>query len=278
MSRVQAPSIAPFNLKDYFVSFLEAILLGIIQGVTEFIPVSSSAHLKLAKILLHIEDSQALLVFDLFCHLGTMLATVLFLRKQIFHLFFKTPKELLFYFLALIPLVPFYFLLSDLFRFFSNVHFLGFFWMITGFVLLGTSYYKKTCAFPLPMQKKIKDSLWIGLAQCFALFPGLSRSGLTLSVASLKGWDLPHAVLFSFLLSIPTILGGSFLETLHLLQSPTLFSLSAFHYFLGFIVSFLVGWMAIRFIFSLKERKKIRPFGWYCLTAGILSIIYFYVG
>jgi undecaprenyl-diphosphatase len=259
------------------VTLFEAILLGIIQGLTEFLPISSSAHLKLAKILLHIENSQSILVFDLFCHLGTMLACIIFLRRQLFQLFFQKPKDLLFFCLALAPLVPFYFLFSSVFTYFSKDQFLGFSWIITGMVLLSTSYYKKTVSFPLPFAKKAKDSLWIGLGQCFALVPGISRSGMTLSFASLRGWDLPRSVLFSFLLSLPTIAGGSFLEMRHLLKSSEPFSLSLAHYFLGFIVSFLVGLLTVRFIFSLKERKKIRPFGWYCLTAGVLSIIYFYV-
>ncbi len=265
------------TFKGIFVSLLESILLGIIQGLTEFFPVSSSAHLKLAKILLHIEHSQPLLVFDLFCHLGTMLSCIIFLRKQLFQLFFKEPKELFFYLCAIVPLVPFYFFFSGVFTYFSQDRFLGYCWITTGMVLLGASYYKGTKPSPLSFSEKTKDSLWIGLGQCLALIPGLSRSALTISFASFRGWDLPKAVLFSFLLSIPTIAGGSFLETLHLLKSSDLAFLSPLHYFLGFFVSFLVGLFSIRFIFSLKERKKVRPFGWYCLTAGILSIIYFYV-
>ena len=124
------------------MSFLEAILLGIIQGITEFLPISSYAHLKLAKMFLHIEDSQATLLFDLFCHLGTATATFIFLRKAIFRLFFQEPKELLFFFLALLPLIPVYFLLSPVFTYFSQVRFLGFFWTLTGAVLLSTSYYR----------------------------------------------------------------------------------------------------------------------------------------
>ncbi len=230
------------------------------------------------KYLLHLESSQALLVFELCCNLGTMLATVIFLRKELFQLFSQRPKEILLFWIALVPLVPFYFLFSHQLALFSSMRFLGISWTLTGIVLVTASYYRKTAPSPLSFAKKSKDSFWIGCSQCLALIPGLSRSGFTISCATFCGWDLPKAILFSFLLSIPTIAGGSFLETLHLLRSQNSSLFSPLHYFLGFFVSFLVGFFMIRFIFSLKERKKIRPFGWYCLTAGILSIIYFYVG
>src|ERR1700733_3432852 len=107
------------------MSLIEAFIFGLLQGLTEFLPVSSSAHLKLAKLFFNIENTEAQIVFDLICHLGTLIALLYFLRKEILTIVRHDRRKLLFLFLAILPLIPCYFLLKPVREFASQPHFLG---------------------------------------------------------------------------------------------------------------------------------------------------------
>jgi len=265
------------------VDLVQALILGFIQGVTEFFPISSSAHLKLAKLFFGI-DAEKDIFFDLICHLGTLFACILYLRKEIQKVF-RDRKRFFLIFLAIIPLVPFYFFLKPVRVYFSQIQFLGFFLIFTGLLLFLLSKRSHQEAFvnisSQPFRRKINDVLFIGCMQTLALIPGISRAGSTITAACFRGWHWREAVCFSFLLAIPTILGGSLLEVMKAVSSTGLvFGEAAKCYLVGFVSSFAVGLISVRLLFWSFEKKKIRPFAWYCLILGLLTAIYlnfFYV-
>lgn len=252
------------------MTYFQALILGLIQGITEFIPVSSSAHLKISESLLGL-GGQDFLFFDLFCHLGTVSATVFFLYKEILYILTKDQKSLFWIAIAILPLFPMYFLARPLIHWASNPHFLGFFLFCSSMILFLASRRDRDKIIESSLNGKILDVLFIGMMQALALIPGLSRSGLTISAGCLRGWKLKEAVNFSFLLAVPTVMGGSVLESVKAWKSPL--TLSPALYVVGFITSFLVGIIAIRWIFSLSEKKKLRPFAWYLLGVSLLSMI-----
>ncbi len=261
------------------MTLFQSIILGIVQGLTEFFPVSSSAHLGLAKWLLGIQGGEHLLFFDLVCHSGTLLALMLFLRKDIVAVL-KSPKAVLLIALGLGPLVPAYFLLKPLRLKASDPAYLGFFLMFTALLLFLASRKKSENRDEVRSRTvskeatKVKDVLCIGFMQTLALLPGISRSGSTIATGRLLGWDWVAAARFSFLLAIPAILGGQALETLKLFREPSAHAseVSAACYAAGFIASFAMGAICVRFMFKIYELGNVRPFAWYCLAAGLLAL------
>ena len=248
------------------MTYLQAIFLGIIQGLTEFFPVSSSAHLKMVKLFLGIDKSE-FLFFDLICHMGTLLALIGFFRKELFKLIL-TPRHWGYYFLALIPLIPTYFLLKTYVL--SLAPLFGGFLFITGIFLYLAS---KSQSAPLPYKKK-RHVLCIGIMQSMALIPGISRSGTTIATACMQGWEMKKAVEFSFFLAIPTIIGGTLLEGVKAYKDTSFVYLPFTTYFLGFLFSFIFGLLAVSLIARIS-RKMLKVFAWYCMGMGILSLFYF---
>lgn len=242
------------------MSLFQAIILGLIQGLTEFFPISSSAHLHLAKSLMHIQDKEP--YFDLVCHMGTLLALCLYLRSEIWNIL-KDRSKWGIYFLALIPLVPAYFFLKPLRTWASQDQYLGYSLLITSALLfLATRTYAA--------RQKWKSVLCIGVMQTMALVPGISRSGSTISAARFCGWDWKAAAQFSFLLSVPTILGGEILESVKLLKIPPS-PITLPCYFAGFLSAFFLGSFAVKLVFWIYEKERIQPFAWYCFALGVIT-------
>lgn len=259
------------------MNLAQALILGFIQGITEFFPISSSAHLKLAKFFLGL-DNEKDLFFDLICHLGTLFASIFYLRKEIKNVF-QDRERFLLIFLAFIPLLPFYLFFKPMSIYFSQIQFLGFFLIFTGLILFLLSKKSHQDLFvnisSHPFRKKIHDVLFIGCMQTLALIPGISRAGSTITAACYRGWHWREAVCFSFLLAIPTILGGSALETIKAVSSSNLvFHESLKCYFVGFVSSFAIGLISVRLLFWSFEKKKISSFAWYCLILGLATTIY----
>lgn len=289
MSRVRIPSIAHFcGGSSHDMTFLQALILGIIQGATEFFPVSSSAHLRIFKYLLNIPDGEHLLYFDLLCHAGTLLALAIYLRKEIWNVLTHVHQIALFT-LALLPLIPGYFLLKPVRIALSSPSFLGYFLILTSLLLFVAAKKAPSPEFdPLGRQssssscfgitQKWKNVLWIGVMQTMALIPGISRSGATIAAARFCGWDWTAAARFSFLLAVPTILGGEFLETLKLVSnsSEATRAIPWTSYAVGFAAAFGVGLFAVRAVFWIYEKGKVRPFAWYCLGVGLLALTIFH--
>ncbi|HSX04810.1 MAG TPA: undecaprenyl-diphosphate phosphatase [Rhabdochlamydiaceae bacterium] len=263
-----SPVDRPFLLS---MTWIEAFILGIVQGATEFFPISSSAHLKLAKLLFGIEDNGAHQIFNLFCHLGTLVALVSVFRKEIFDLFFTERKKLLHFILALLPLIPGYFVLHPFLCAVSTPAFLGAFLLVTsGILFLGNR-----CQNLSEEKKPFRDALYIGSAQVLALIPGISRSASTICCARFLGWTPKEAVRFSFLLSVPTIFGGSSLELFRLFYLKLPSNTSVLECSIGFFSSFIMGMALIRFSLYWLEKGVLKPFAWYCLVIGTLTLIFF---
>lgn len=238
------------------MTYLQAIILGIIQGLTEFFPVSSSTHLKVAKMMMGVEENQV--IFDLFCHFGTLAVLVYFFRKDIAALFTTEKRKLVWFFVAMLPLIPCYFLLKPL-RQHAPGYFLGVSLIVTSLILFIGNRLR------LRQAKRNKDVLWIGTMQAMALIPGISRSASTISTARVLGWEAADAVRFSFLLSIPTILGGTAVELAKSASHPS-FSLGPC--LMGFAASLGMGILVIPRAIRYLEKGKLKPFAWYCLLAG----------
>jgi undecaprenyl-diphosphatase len=259
------------------VSIFQAIILGLIQGITEFFPVSSSAHLNLAKWLMQIQQPQEPL-FDLVCHSGTLLALLIFLRKDVLDVL-KSVKKMALYFLALIPLIPAYFLLKPFRLAASDPAFLGYALMFTAGLLFVASRQKEVVLAPNVkketriFKKKWQSVLCIGVMQTMALIPGISRSGSTIAAARLCGWSWKDAAKFSFLLAIPTILGGEFLEIVKGIETH---GVSLGCYTAAFLSSFALGLPCVRLIFWVYEKEKVKPIAWYCMAVGLFAWIAFH--
>jgi undecaprenyl-diphosphatase len=257
------------------MSFLESVLLGIVQGFTEFLPISSSAHLKIAKFFLNIQESDTSVLLDLSCHFGTLMALMLFLRKDIWDIL-KNKRQMLLFFLALVPLIPCYFLLKPLRDLASSQEFLGPCLIGTGLILLAGQSLRMSRSEVRKTTPKIKDVLMIGTLQSAALIPGISRSAATISCARILGWSAREAVRFSFLLSIPTVIGGNMIELL----KATSFShqetaLPVSGLFAAFGSSFLIGFFVVKKAVQYLEKGNLKPFAWYALSLGTLVTFYF---
>jgi undecaprenyl-diphosphatase len=260
------------------MNWLEALIFGVLQGLTEFLPISSSAHVKLAKLLFHIESSESQVIFDLICHLGTLSALLYFLKEEVRSLFVHERRKLLLLLIALIPLIPCYFLLKPLRDLASHPHCLGWCLIVTSGILFTAQKWRLRHAPPETFSKQIQASLWIGALQSAALIPGISRSASTICCAKVLGWTAKEAVRFSFLLSIPTIIGGNCLEIFKLYVSGQLpSSLSLSTCLVGFGASLVCGLCIVRFAISYLEKGNFRPFAWYCLCFGILISLYLYL-
>lgn len=275
------PNVAGSNPVDRpsfltHMTLFQALIIGLLQGLTEFLPVSSSAHLKLAKLFFDIPPSESQVVFDLVCHLGTLMVLLFFLKDEIKRLFQEERQKLGLLFIALIPLIPCYLLLKPLREFASQPHYLGLCLMITASMLLFSHKLRwRQEPATVPMSRKIKSSLWIGTMQSAALIPGISRSASTICCAKALGWKAKEAVRFSFLLSIPTIIGGNCLELLKLyLSHEPLTTLCLSQCAIGFGASFGAGLLIVKTAISYLEKGNLKPFGWYCLILGITISVY----
>lgn len=245
------------------IQLLQSILLGIIQGITEFFPISSSSHLKIFKQLTGMEGGS---LVDLSCHLGTLCSLLFFFKKDLLKLWNKETV------IALIPLLPLYFLLKPLRDWAQDIHLLGLFLILTGVILLAGQSLSMTRSQNKEPTRRMRDLVLIGATQAVALMPGISRSASTISCARLLGWTPREAVRFSFLLSIPTILAGNAWE---LVKSGPELSTSFSCLLAAFFSSFFVGLLIVRRAISWLEQGNWKPFAWYCFILGALALLYF---
>lgn len=275
MSRVRVPSIAPF-LPANMTPF-EALFLGIIQGVTEFFPISSSGHLELAQWLLGLRQLEQYILFNLICHLGTLLALICIFAQQIQTTLYSDRTRFWQVVLGTLPLFPLILILKPIKKLFDQPEYLGYFFCLTALLLyLGIAYSRKVSQEALA-RSKWRNALVIGMFQAVAILPGVSRSGATISAARLLGWSSQDAITFSFLLAIPAILGGITLESIQLFRNPILPDLALSQYLIGFITSFAVGYWALQFLVRLAAKEQFHYFVWYCAALGIATLLYFHI-
>lgn len=264
------PVVRPlFLFQEVTMHIWEAVLLGIVQGLTEFLPVSSSGHLLLVEHLLGLKNLSRYVLFDLVCHMGTLGAIFIVFRKEIKETL-PDSKKMIQYGIALLPLIPLVPLVKKVKVLFDSPEWLGIGFLITALILFIGYHFgreKKTA------EKSYTSALYIGMAQSLAILPAISRSGATISSALLLGWAPYEAVVFSFLLSIPTILGGMGLELLKL-NTSLLPDVSLSAYFAGFLSSLIVGYFSLRLLIRIVGTAKFQYFSWYCASLGLL-LIYF---
>lgn len=256
---------------------LDAILLGIVQGLTEFLPISSSGHLKLTQYFLDMKDLNHYIFFDLVCHLGTLLAIVIIFFQNIKMIVLQSKLELWQIILGTLPLFPLVLIMKPIKATYADPGYLGFFFIITACILFAGTLLGKTVSKEERKKHSWRDAVVVGLWQAAAIFPGVSRSGSTISGARLLGWSPSEATTFSFLLAIPAILGGTTLEIFKILLYPeNTIHLPFFHYFFGFLTSFFVGFFALKLLIKLVSQNKFYYFAWYCLFLGLATTCYFY--
>lgn len=262
------------------MNYLEAIILGIVQGLTEFLPVSSSGHLELGKAIFGDQKvPQESLTFTVVLHFATALSTILIFRKEVWQIArglfqFKINEEFIFSIKIILSMIPAV-LIGLLFEkelesfFTGNVLLVGFMLLITGLLLLLADKARNT-------DKPVSylNALIIGVSQAIAMLPGISRSGATISTSVLLGVDRTKAARFSFLMVVPLILGKvakDFLDGVISFQDESFGVMSA-----GFLAAFLSGLLACNWMISLVQNSKLYYFAIYCFLVGTLAIAYSY--
>jgi undecaprenyl-diphosphatase len=262
------------------MSIFEAVFLGALQGVTEFLPVSSSGHLVLFQKILGIENPS--LFFDVMLHIGTLASVLTALRKDIFALIKKPFQKLTLYItIATIPIIIAALLFSHkVEETFHTGRFLGFAFLVTSLLLAGCEYAVKK------MQKKQKnsgevnylDAVVIGLFQALALVPGISRSGATLSSGLFRRLSRDFAARFAFLLSIPTILSALVYSLRDFAQAGNAeaaagLSISAASIIAGTVTASVVGFFAVTLMIKIVRKKSLWGFAVYTCLLGILVLL-----
>lgn len=261
---------------------VKAIILGIVQGLTEFLPISSSGHLVIGSQLLDFNGQG--IAFEVFVHLGTLLAVVLFFRQDILAMI-KAPFMMLkgdtsqetrqfflwdvYIVLATLPAVGVGLFLKDYVEnFFSNLLLVYCMLAVTGVMMVLSRYMKDR-------GRKLNGwrALLIGCAQALAILPGLSRSGTTIFTGMAMGVNRVTVARFSFIMSIPAILGAVVLQSSELYHSPPSFaamqSIGA-----GTFFSAISGYFAIIFLMDLVKKNRLQWFGYYCLCISLIGVTF----
>lgn len=260
----------------------QALLLGIVQGLTEFLPVSSSGHLTIAQTLLGVEFAEGdMLLFDVLVHAATVCSTLLILWKEVAWVLkgtFTSPQwndEKRYAGKILLSMVP-VFIIGMFFKDYVEIIF-GHGMVVVGVCLLLTAALLTFAQYARPRQKEQigwLDSLIIGLSQAVAVLPGLSRSGTTIATGILLGNKKEQVAQFSFLMVLIPILGEAFLDVLDILQGEVTTMLSPVCMLIGFISAFVVGAAACKWMISVVKRQKLIYFAIYCLLIGGFALCY----
>jgi len=259
------------------MSIIEAILLGIIQGLTEFLPVSSSGHLELGKALFGTESIPSeSMQFTVVVHGATALSTIVVFRNDIAQIFkglfqFKANEELYFslkIILSMIPAAVVGVLFNDEIEslFSGQIMLVGAMLAITGLLLFLADRATKTTK-----SVSFGASIIVGIAQAIAILPGISRSGATIATSVLLGIDKSRAARFSFLMVVPLILGKMAKDVKDGAFSTGMDS--SLPLIAGFIAAFIVGIIACTWMIALVKKSKLKYFSYYCFAAGLVSII-----
>jgi undecaprenyl-diphosphatase len=253
------------------MGILAAVILAILQGLTEFLPVSSSGHLALGGLLLKIPQDD--ITFEVVVHLGTLMAVLAVYWKDILKLVtgvLRREREslLLAGMLALgsVPAAAAGLLLQDrITAMFSDPMLVSLMLIFTGTVLFGTKFLKNGTK----DRPGIPGTLLVGISQALALIPGVSRSGMTISSGLLAGIRRDKAARFSFLLSIPAIAGAGVLKLSEASMADTSYAVLV----VGFAVSALTGYAALRMLLRFLKAGKFSIFSWYCWLVGLTGFI-----
>jgi undecaprenyl-diphosphatase len=268
------------------MSTLEAIFLGIVQGITEFVPVSSSGHLVLVPNIFNLAAPDLNLIAV--AHGGTLLAVLTYFWRDLWQIargFLEALRQgqplanaearLGWYIIVgTIPAAVLGFLLEEFFdEIFGTATFAAFFLLVTATLLLWGERMVRRAGDKEPRDMSWTDAVFIGCFQAFALFPGISRSGSTIVGALWRGLDRPTAARYSFLLSVPITAGAWSLKSVELLQAPDL----AAHVpslFVTFAVAAIVGYACIHFMLEWLRRRSLYVFAAYCATVSVMFLLF----
>ena len=254
------------------MTLFEAIILGTIQGLTEFLPISSSGHLVLGQMILDVKIQGN--EFEVVTHLGTLVSVLCIFWKEILSLILnitdKNTREYIFYIiLGTIPAAIIGFgAKSYISELFDSVQLVSVALMVTGLILFFSQKVKKNS-----LTIDANKALLIGITQAIAIIPGISRSGITICTALALGMSGKNAAKFSFLLAIPVISGAGLLLTLDSQSNITLIPLTSL--IMAFLSSFVVGYICLKWLLNLLESGKFYFFGYYCFLIGLIVLLFF---
>ena len=253
------------------VTLIEALFLAVVQGLTEWMPVSSSGHLVITQTVLGLNPP---LIFDVMLHVGTLIVVLTVFRKDIVDIIkavikrdFETEegKLALFIVVGSVPIAIIGFVFYDFFKsLFSNLLAVGVAIIITGSVIF---FSEKRMG---NRKMGILDSLLIGLAQAVTIIPGISRSGITVATGLLRKIDKTKAFRYSFLLSVPAVIGATVMES----RDLVLGNMDMAPVFLGATISMIVGYVSLKILKKIVMNKKFHLFAYYCWTVGIAIILF----
>ena len=262
------------------MDWIEALILGIIQGLTEYLPVSSSGHLAIGQALFGMEDGEENLMFTVAVHVATVLSTLVVLWSEIEWILkglfkFELNAETRYALNIVVSMIP----VGIVGLFFKEQveAFFGSGLLVVGFCLLITATLLTFTYFAKPRPKEhisLKDAFIIGLAQAVAVLPGVSRSGSTIATGLLLGNKKESLAQFSFLMVIPPILGEALLDVLKAVKGEAVMgSIETIPLCVGFVAAFISGCVACKWMINIVKRGKLIYFGIYCAIVGAATIV-----
>lgn len=272
------------------MSYISAIILGLVQGVAEFLPISSSGHLSLFQHFFQLTDVEHdHMFFDVLLHLGTLVAVFFAYRRDIGELlreFFsmihlrklpqgQTPdiparRMILMIIVATLPLLLVFPIKDRVELLYQNTFFIAFALVLTGTLLFVSDRMPR--GHKTAGTATMTDALLVGLAQAVAVVPGLSRSGTTISAGMARGFDRTYAVKFSFLMSIPAVLGANILSIVDAVKAGIDTSLLPM-YLVGVVVAMVSGYASISLLRFIARKGRFGGFAYYCWGAGLVTLI-----
>ncbi len=268
------------------MELIKAIILGLVQGLTEFLPVSSSGHLVIFANILNFQETG--IAFEVFVHFGTLLATLVAFRYELtrmiaapYSVWVKKSRDAelneylrwdLYVIVASIPAAFVGLLFKDQIEaIFDSLLFVFFMLIFTGTIMVVTPYLKdKGTAL------NGRRSFIIGVAQAFAILPGVSRSGSTIFTGLLMGIDRDKVARFSFIMSLPAVFGAALLKLKDLMETG-LSDGQILNYVAGTLVAFISGYYAIKWLLDIVKKGKLQWFGYYCYALAALGLSYLYI-
>ena len=273
------------------MSYLSAIILGLVQGVAEFLPISSSGHLSIFQHFFGLTTAESSnLFFDVLLHLGTLIAVFIAYRHEIGELivgfftlfsrkeqtvsnarnYFPARRMILLIIVATLPLFLILPIKDQIEGLYDNTFFIGGALIVTGLLL----YFSDRAARGYKNERSatLLDAVLVGVAQALATVPGLSRSGTTISAGLARRFDRPFAVRFSFIMSIPAVLGANILSLVDAVQEGIDWSLMPM-YLVGVIVAAVSGYLCICLLKYIASRGKFGGFAYYCWAVGVFTLI-----
>ena len=268
------------------MSFFSAIFLGLVQGIAEFLPISSSGHLAFFQTFFQLEEAD--LFFDVLLHLGTLIAVFFAYREEIkdlilsFFSFFRkqTPQEarktrpgrrmILLLIVATLPLVAVLPVKDYIESLYYNTFVVGFALIATGLILFFSDRFGH--GRKAEREATLLDALVVGIGQAIAVMPGISRSGTSISAGLVRGFDRQFAIRFSFLMSIPAVLGANILSLIDAIQDGINWSLMPM-YLAGVVAAMVSGYLAIRLLRYITSKSSFGGFAYYCWGAGLVTIL-----